>query len=178
MTLTALAEELGTGQRTLRRAADLGLVHGVRRSARKFEVGLREESYLRTHWPLLSGLRRALRTEPNVRLAVLFGSAARGEMHGGSDIDLLVRLEDDSVAQVAALSHRLGDAAGRAVQPVRLRDAERRPALLVEILADGRVLVDRTGGWPELRARERDIRRGASSETAFEHALDAIEPLE
>jgi hypothetical protein len=29
------------------------------------------------HWPLLSKLRRALRTEPNVRLTVLYGSVAR-----------------------------------------------------------------------------------------------------
>ena len=44
---------------------------------------------------LVADLRRALRTEPNVRLAVLYGSLARGDEDAGSDLDLLVSLAED-----------------------------------------------------------------------------------
>ena len=63
----------------MRRAAAEGLIHGERLSERRFTTTLREEAYLRIHWPLLSSLRLALRTEPNVRAAVLFGSFAVGQ---------------------------------------------------------------------------------------------------
>ena len=46
-------------------------------------------------WSLLSALRRALRTEPNVRLAVVYGSFARGDDVSDSDLDLLVSLRED-----------------------------------------------------------------------------------
>ena len=76
--LRRVAAELSIPERTLRRAASEGLVRGERVSPRRFQITLREEAYLRTHWVLLRGLRAALRTEPNVRLAVLFGSTATG----------------------------------------------------------------------------------------------------
>src|SRR4051794_40704993 len=129
MSLQHLGDELGISQRTLRRWADQGLIKGKRLSARNFQVPLREENYLRRNWPLLRRLRVALRTEPNVQMAVLFGSAARGELHELSDVDLLVTLEDDAAGKVAALAHRLSQRTGRPVHPVRLADAERRPAL-------------------------------------------------
>ena len=77
--LRSLARYIDVPERTLRRVAAEGLIHGRRTSARRFETSLREEAYLRRHWPLLSELRDALRTEPNVRLAVLFGSQATGQ---------------------------------------------------------------------------------------------------
>jgi hypothetical protein len=40
-------------------------------------VTAEEQRYILDHWPLLAQLRRALRTEPNVRLAVVYGSIAR-----------------------------------------------------------------------------------------------------
>lgn len=96
--LRLLARHLEVPERTLRRAAAQGLVHGERLSERRFRTTLREEAYLRGHWPLLSALRRALRTEQKVRLAVLFGSFATGEETEGSDLDLLVALSDPRLA--------------------------------------------------------------------------------
>jgi predicted nucleotidyltransferase len=96
--LRTLARHLDVPERTLRRAAAEGLVHGRRTSARRYETSLREETYLRRHWPLLRDLRDALRTEPNVRLALLFGSQATGEATDRSDIDLLVDLTDAAAA--------------------------------------------------------------------------------
>jgi predicted nucleotidyltransferase len=112
---------------------------------------MREEAYLRAHWPLLRGLRDALRTEPNVRLAVLFGSQAVGTATARSDVDLLVALADPGASRVAELAGRLERRVGRSVQLVRLEDAERAPALMADVLERGRVLVDREGSWQELR---------------------------
>jgi len=89
-TLDRLAREVGASGRTLRRAAARGLVKSTRPTPRRIEVTPGELRYVRRHWPLLEELVAALRTEPSVRLAVLFGSFARGESHAGSDIDLLV----------------------------------------------------------------------------------------
>lgn len=164
--LRVLARHLEVPERTLRRAAAQGLVHGQRLGERRFKTTLREEVYLRRHWPLLSGLRGALRTEPNVRLAVLFGSFATGADAASSDVDLLVVLRDCAPGVVAALSGRLADRLGRDVQLVRLEEAERSPGLMLDVLADGRVLVDREGLWPRLKARERRWRRQAAAEDA------------
>src|SRR6266508_1991 len=97
--LRSLARHLEVPERTLRRAASEGLIHGRRISERRYETSLREEAYLRRHWPLLRALREALRTEPNVRLAVLFGSQATGRATESSDLDLLVVLDDGSAAR-------------------------------------------------------------------------------
>ena len=162
--LRVLARHLEVPERTLRRAAAQGLVHGQRLCERRFKTTLREEAYLRGHWPLLSGLRGALRTEPNVRLAVLFGSSATGADAEGSDVDLLVVLRDSAPGVVAALAGRLADRLGRDVQLVRLQEAEQSPALMLDVLAYGRVLVDREGLWARLKARERRWRRQAAAE--------------
>ena len=174
--LRLLARHLEVPERTLRRAAAQGLLHGERLSERRFKTTLREEAYLRGHWPLLSALRRALRTEPNVRLAVLFGSFATGEEGEGSDLDLLVALSDPSAAGVASLSARLVDRVGRDVQLVRLQEAERSPALMVDVLASGRVLVDRDRLWPRLKAHEPRWRRRAAEDVPLEEALPDLEP--
>jgi predicted nucleotidyltransferase len=161
--LRTLARHLDVPERTLRRAAAEGLVHGRRTSARRYETSLREEAYLRRHWPLLRELRDALRTEPNVRLAVLFGSQATGQATARSDIDLLVALTDASAARVAQLTGRLERRLGRDVQLVRLEDAERTPTLMADALEQGRVLVDRDVRWPKLKAREATWRRRAAA---------------
>jgi predicted nucleotidyltransferase len=170
----ALARQLDVPERTLRRAAGQGLIRGERVSERRFKTTLREEAYLRRHWWLLSALRRALRTEPNVRLAVLFGSLARGEASERSDVDLLVSLGDESAGAVAGLSGRLEQRLGREVQLVRLREAERSPGLMLDVLAEGRVLVDRDGLWPGLLAGERRWRRRVAAEPPLE-ALGDLE---
>lgn len=173
--LRGLARHLEVPERTLRRAAAQGLLHGERLSERRFRTTLREEAYLRRHWPLLSALRGALRTEPNVRLTVLFGSFATGEETEGSDLDLLVALSDPSAGAVASLSARLGDRVGRDVQLVRLQEAERAPALMVDVLASGRVLVDRDRLWPTLKAAEPRWRRRAAEDVPLEEAMLDLE---
>jgi predicted nucleotidyltransferase len=136
---------------------------------------MREEAYLRRHWPLLSSLRAVLRTEPRVRLAVLFGSTATGDEHESSDIDLLVSLADPSMARVAELTGRLERRIGRKVQLVRLQDAEKSPLLMFDVLREGRVLVDRNGQWPELASKVSTWRRRAAK--ADTSLLDAMPPL-
>jgi predicted nucleotidyltransferase len=174
--LRVLARHLDVPERTLRRAAAQGLVHGERMSERRFRTSLREEAYLRSHWPLLSSLREALRTEPNVRLAVLFGSQATGTAVAGSDVDVLVELADPSVARLAELTGRLEGRTGRDVQLVRLEDAERVPLLMSAALERGRVLVDRDDRWPKLRAAEPHWRRrAAATEIPLEDAMPELE---
>lgn len=151
VSLHSLARHLDVPERTLRRAASEGLIHGERTSPRRFRTSMREEAYLRSHWPLLRELRDALRTEPNVRLAVLFGSQATGTATAQSDVDLLVVLRDSSASRVADLAGRLERRIGRSVQLVRLEDAERTPVLMAAALERGRVLVDREGRWHELQ---------------------------
>jgi predicted nucleotidyltransferase len=162
--LRRLARLLDVPERTLRRAATEGLLHGRRVSDRRYETTLREELYLRKHWLLLRSLRTALRTEPNVRLAVLFGSMATGQESENSDIDLLVVLRDPAAAAVAALAQRLSDRVGRDVQLVRLEDAERSAILMADALAQGRVLIDRDEAWHRLSASTRRWQRRAAAE--------------
>jgi predicted nucleotidyltransferase len=173
--LRALARHLEVPERTVRRAAAQGLIRGERLSERRFKTSLREESYLRSHWGLLRALRQALRTEPNVRLAVLFGSLARGEESEFSDVDLLVALRDETAGAVAGLSARLGERIGRDVQLVLLEEVERSPALMLDALNDGRVLVDRDGVWARLRAGERRWRRRAAEQGSLEDAVSDLE---
>jgi predicted nucleotidyltransferase len=177
--LGRVASELEIPERTLRRAASEGLVRGERVSPRRFQITLREEGYLRGHWQLLSGLRAALRTEPNVRLAVLFGSSATGSDHENSDVDVLVALHDPAVGRVAELADRLSQRIGREVQLVRLSEAQSTPVLMVDVIEHGRVLVDRDELWPGLRdagARWRRLARRVertSPEAIDELDLDA-----
>jgi predicted nucleotidyltransferase len=155
--LDLLAERVGASGRTLRRAAARGLIRCERPSPKRVDVSVRERLYVERHWSLLHDLVAALRTEPNVRLAVLFGSAARGESNESSDLDLLVHLERPRGLAAARLALRLTERVGRDVQIVALRDAESSPLLLEDVLRDGRVLIDRDGWWPKLRRRASEI---------------------
>jgi predicted nucleotidyltransferase len=172
-----IAADLGTSSRTLRRAASRGTIRCRRPSPNKPHVPAEELRYLRHHWPLLSELLGALRTQHDVRLAVLFGSFARGEEHARSDLDLLVSFAGEDGLASARLARRLGDVVGRRVQVVPLGAAEASPLLLGDALRDGRVLVDRDGDWERLRSREQAIRRAAKRQ---ERELDraAWETLE
>src|SRR6202035_4822204 len=101
--LRDLASKLDVNERTLRRAWALGTVRGERVTPYKLRVPVEERVYLRRHWPTISRLRAALRTEPNVSLAVLFGSVARGDDNKESDVDLLVGLRDPGLSSRVAL---------------------------------------------------------------------------
>jgi predicted nucleotidyltransferase len=159
--LAILAREVGVHERTLRRAVAEGSLRAARPSPRALAMSLSEREYVRRSWKLLSTLRGALRTEHNVRFALLFGSVARGTAAPGSDVDVLVALRDPDLERVVELSAKLSAATGRRVDVVRLQDAEHEPSFLADVIADGRVLVDRVGLWPELRDREPSLRRAA-----------------
>jgi predicted nucleotidyltransferase len=172
--LRRVASELSIPERTLRRAASDGLVRGERVSPRRFQVTFREEAYLRGHWELLRALRAALRTEPNVRLAVLFGSTATGSDDKRSDVDVLVSLRDPGVGRLAELAERLSRPIGREVQLVRLSEAQTSPVLMVDVIDNGRVLVDREELWSDLHesaARWRRLARRAERASPA-HDLD------
>jgi uncharacterized protein len=157
--LAFLADELGVHERTLRRAVAQGSLRAVRPTPRTLQIPLSERQYIRRSWTLLSALRTALRTEHNVRFALLFGSVARGTDAPGSDVDVLVALRDPSLERIVELGAKLSEAAGRQVDVVRLEDAEAEPSFLADVFADGRVLVDREGLWSRLRGREVSLRR-------------------
>lgn len=159
--LDTLAAEVGASGRTLRRAAARGAIRCRRPSERRIVVPPREYDYVRRHWPLFDRLLEALRTQPNVRLAVVFGSVARGEETVDSDLDLLVELRQDDFRVRARVHEQLAPAAGRRVQIIGLGQAEQSPLLLADVLRDGRVLVDRHAQWQRLKRREREIQRRA-----------------
>lgn len=175
--LQALADDLRVNERTLRRAWALGTVRGERVTPYKLRVPGEEHAYLRHHWPTISRLRAALRTEPNVSLAVLFGSMARGDDDDESDVDLLVGLRDPDLGNRIALTQRLRKHLDIPLEVIALEDALRRASLMVEILRDGRVLVDRDGRWPEMRARVKNFDEQAKEDSRVraERARQAIE---
>lgn len=160
--LPQLAAELRTTDRTLRRALQQGLVHGERPSPRTVDISIAERTYLRRAWPLLSSLREALRTEPAVSLAVLFGSRARGDDYARSDVDLLVSLRDG--ANRRELISRLSERLGLRIQLVPLEDAQEAPLLLAEVMREGRVVVDRDQVWPALLREKQQVERAATRE--------------
>ncbi len=161
-TLPDIAAELGADPRTLRRAAQRGTVRCKRPGPRSFELDPGEFAYLQSHWDLLGTLTRALRTEPNVDLAVLYGSTARGSEHRGSDLDVLVAFRDPTRASAALLARRLEGRTGIAVDVASLAYVRKTsPLLLRQVIDEGRVLVDRANTWEELRhARESIARAG------------------
>jgi len=173
--LQELAVNLGAQERTLRRAVAQGTVRADRTGPRRLRLTDDEREYLRAHWPLLSALRRALRTEHGVRLAVLYGSLARGDEDESSDLDLLVALADERPSSLYALGRRLQSAGeDRHVDIARLERVRASAPLLLECaLEDGRVLVDRDRQWdrlredgPQIRARARRSHRKHMADTA------------
>ena len=96
-------------------------------------------------------LKRALEATPEVRLAVLFGSAARRHEGARSDLDVGVLFDKGHDAN-PALEVALSRASGRRVDLVRLDEAP--PLLRFEIARDGRPLVERAPhAWADFRAR-------------------------
>jgi predicted nucleotidyltransferase len=157
LVLGQLAGEVGVHERTLRRAVAKGLIHARRPSARQLFLPDPETAWVRAHWPLVGQLLAALRTEPNLKLVVLFGSVARGdEVKGVSDVDLMVEFRRPFPGALEALRLRLSQQLPAEAQLVPLEGARRNPRLLTEVLRDGRPLVDRDQSWSRLQARARD----------------------
>ncbi len=177
--LVLIAKDVGVNERTLRRAVKQGTLRGSRSMPRKLELPLHEREYIRRSWGLLSTLRGALRTEPNVRFALLFGSTATGTDTPESDIDVLVELRDASFERVVDLSTKLTRLVGRPVDVVELGETEGEASFLAQIVGDGRVLVDRDELWPRLCRREAGLRRHGGRQDArrLEKALTGIDRL-
>jgi uncharacterized protein YutE (UPF0331/DUF86 family)/predicted nucleotidyltransferase len=92
----------------------------------------------------------ALSAEPGVRLAVLFGSSARGRERRGSDLDVGVVGEPEDGENM--LQVRLARATGRSVDLVALDTAP--PLLRFEIARDGQLLLERTPHlWSDFKAK-------------------------
>jgi predicted nucleotidyltransferase len=92
----------------------------------------------------------ALPAETDVRLAVLFGSEARGEAQADSDLDVAVIGPDAS--EFPSLALKLTCAMGREVDVVAMSTAP--PLLRFQIARDGLVLVERQPYlWSDVKAR-------------------------
>jgi predicted nucleotidyltransferase len=168
--LAQVAQRLGCSERTVRRYVREGTLRT--RSIVPGRLGLseQEQRYLSDHWSLLVGIKNALRTERDVRMAVLYGSTAVGEDGPDSDLDLVILRRSRSPQMRAALSLRLRRHLSRTVHLVDLEQAEASPALLVDVLLEGRPLLDRDGLWSTLLSRRQEIAGAARYE---ERALAA-----
>ncbi len=178
--LQDMAVELHAQERTLRRAAAQGTLRAQRVGPRALNLQDGEREYLHGHWPLLASLRSGLRNEQRVRLAVLYGSLARGDEDEGSDLDLLVSLADNRPGAGTRLAVRLQRLTGRRVDIALLERVERTAPLLLErVLDEGRVLVDRDGQWRELCDRGPTIRARArrSYRKQMADAASAVEAI-
>jgi predicted nucleotidyltransferase len=154
-----LAADLAIEGRTLRRAISQGTLRASRTGSRGLQLAPSERDYLRAHWPLLSELRAELLHEHGVRLAVLYGSLARGDGDADSDLDLVVSLAGDPLSARSELAVRLKRVSGRRVDIAHLARVEAQAPLLLErVLDEGRVLIDRDGQWKQLCERRSAIR--------------------
>ena len=86
--LGMLAREVGTSERTLRRAVNRGAIQAVRKSPRRLLVPSGEYEYVRRRWPLVGRLVQELRTLPNVHH---LESVVRGRLRADVTIPDLVR---------------------------------------------------------------------------------------
>ncbi len=161
-----VARDLGCSERTVRRYVGEGLLRSRSLGTGRRELSAQERRYIGDHWGLISGLKKALRTERDVRLAVLFGSVATGEDRLDSDLDVLVLRRSASPRTRAALSMRLREALSRTVHLVDLEQAEASPLLLADILLEGRPLLDRDRLWSGLLDRREEILSEAREEEA------------
>ncbi len=88
---------------------------------------------------------------PSVRLAVLFGSHARGRAKPHSDIDVAVSLDPDTPETRKQLREVIAAAVPRAVDVVFARGAP--PLLRMEVARYGRVLFERVPyAWADFKA--------------------------
>ena len=89
---------------------------------------------------LIDRIARVLRDGPALRVAMLFGSAARGQLHADSDVDLGILPVDTDLPLRAELDLQaaLAQACGRSVDLVRLDHAT--TVLKWRVLQEGRAI--------------------------------------
>jgi predicted nucleotidyltransferase len=101
---------------------------------------------------ILDRLRERAASLPQVRLAVLFGSMARGQRRKDSDVDLGLLLGPVSRRERLHVEAELARAAGREVDFINLDEAP--PLLRFEITRDGVVILEREEGlWTRFKAK-------------------------
>lgn len=97
-------------------------------------------------------LGRVLDEFPAIRLAVLFGSAARGSDTARSDVDLAVLFAEDDPSQLWPVDVAAAGALRRTIDLIDLRRAP--PLLRFEIARDGKPIVERRQGeWCRFKVR-------------------------
>lgn len=100
---------------------------------------------------LEQSLRQVLEGTAGLRLAVLYGSTARGDHDQSSDLDIGVSFEPSADAG-PRLEVELSRISHRTVDLVRLDDAP--PLLRFEIAREGRLLLERIPfAWTDFKAR-------------------------
>jgi predicted nucleotidyltransferase len=100
----------------------------------------------------IDAIRSVLNATAGIRLAVLFGSAARHGAERAHDLDVGVCLTESAACSVATLAVALERAAGRRVDLAVLDAAP--PLLRFEVARDGMVLVEGADhAWADFRAR-------------------------
>lgn len=101
---------------------------------------------------MLDRLKQQAAAWPELKLAVLFGSTARGQARPKSDVDLGVLLDPYSPELRFQVEAELGRAAGRPVDVILLDDAP--PLLRFEIAREGILLFQREDHrWTDFKAR-------------------------
>jgi predicted nucleotidyltransferase len=92
----------------------------------------------------VDALRSVVEADARLGYAVLFGSEARGDRHGGSDVDVAVGASGGrrlSALELGDIASRLESAAGRPIDIVDLESAP--PVLAYRVFRDGRVILER-----------------------------------
>ena len=90
---------------------------------------------------MVQAIRQTL-TDPDIRLAILFGSQVSGRTHAGSDADVAVALDGEMTSsRQGELSARLSEALGCEVDVADLRSAQGE--FLAQIVLGGEVVVKR-----------------------------------
>ncbi|MFQ6074638.1 MAG: HepT-like ribonuclease domain-containing protein [Candidatus Bathyarchaeia archaeon] len=102
----------------------------------------------------LQRLREALSNDPNVLLAYLFGSLARGARTALSDVDVAVILKEGGFEETLDIQRRVAEAGGVSEDRVDIIDLSRAPtSLKYTVLKDGEKVLDR-GDYGEELTRE------------------------
>ena len=92
--------------------------------------------------------------ENNIELLVLFGSRAVGKTHGGSDVDLAVKIRPGTDVAKLDLIFRLGGLFKEGEIDLVLITRDTDPLLLSEIFSQGKLLFEeRPGTYEEERLR-------------------------
>jgi predicted nucleotidyltransferase len=100
---------------------------------------------------LLDELKCVLERYAEIRLAVVFGSVARGDVRASNDLDLALLLSPDTQDMPQKIEAELAAASGREVDFVHLDTAP--PLLRFEVARDGVLLRGDHDDWVDFRTR-------------------------